>query len=191
MFEAAMDHGLFSLAELNRLRLEAMHLFEQCLTNGDESVFIAFVERQVTHNPPRLQLLRELADDLQQRLLSLQEYHFDVRERVVRALSESYGVDITSLAPPAMLSTYHSLNIETLLDFVNQKNIGLSQDDKVLLRKMVDASLQMAAQLYSDIELTTRLHSLVLDWWEGMNATTARQIWNTNNFDQQPGTFHH
>jgi hypothetical protein len=101
MLESVMGQKLFSLVESGHLRIEAMQLFEQCLTNGDASAMMTFIERQLVYEPPRLQLLREIADDLQQRLLSLREYHFDVRERVVSTLSESYDVDISPLTSPS------------------------------------------------------------------------------------------
>jgi hypothetical protein len=185
-----MDQGLFSLAESAHLRLEAMQLFEQCLTSGDPSELIAFIERQLIQEPPRLQLLQDLSDDLQQRLLSLREYHFDVRDRVVRTLSDSYGVDITTLAPPNDLENYHHLPADDILSFVRERCTTLGDKDLILLRKLIEASLQMASQLDSDIQLTTQLHNLVSDWLGGMHATVARQHWATTAATQ-PKTLNH
>jgi hypothetical protein len=179
MLEHTLGRNMFPSAESHFLRVEAMQLFEQCLTNGDTAALTAFIERQLLHEPPRLQLLRDIADDLQQRLLSLREYHFDVRERVVTMLNDSYGVDITPLAPPALLEEYHSLTVEQVLAFVQQQGIDLDENDCTLLRKMIDASIQMAAQLNNDIRLTIQLHTLVVDWLDGINATVARQYWNS------------
>jgi hypothetical protein len=178
MLEPYTEHGLFSLAELNNLRLEAMHLFEQCLTSGDTSPLVTFIESQLVHEPPRIQLLRDLADDLQQRLLSLKEYHFDVRDRVIRTFSDQYGVDLTTVMPPDALSRYHQLTADAVLDYARSR-VSISDADLVLLRKLVDASLHMAAQLNNDVMLTTQLHTLVLDWMEGMNATIARRYWTS------------
>ncbi len=164
MLERMIERRLFSLAESNHLRLEAMQLFEQCLTNGDEGPLVTFIERQLVHDPPRLQLLAALADDLQLRLLSLREYQFDVRERVVSTLQEGFGIDITPLTPPDKLTHYHHLTSDRILAFIQEKGIILSDEDALLLRKMLDASLQMAAQLHHDIRITARLHDLVLDW---------------------------
>lgn len=176
MLDQYMEHGLFSLAELNQLRLEAMHLFEQGLTNGDASALVTFIEAQLLHEPPRLQLLHDLADDLQQRLLSLKAYHFDVRDRVVRTFSEQYSVDLSPIMPPDALARYHLLTSEEVLEYARSHS-AIAQADMALLRKMVDASLQMAAQLNNDVHITTQLHTLVLDWLEGMNATVARRYW--------------
>jgi hypothetical protein len=180
MLEDRMDQGLFPFHELSHLRLEAMQLFEHCLTQGDETPLVTFIERQLVQEPPRLQLLQDVADDLQQRLLSLREYHFDVRERVVRTLQESYAVDITPLSPPSALASYHMVAAERVLSFIREMNPALDEKDIVLLHKMIEASLQMARQLHNDIELTLKLHRLVLDWLEGINATFARQYWSYN-----------
>jgi hypothetical protein len=184
MLDNVTGRSLFSLSDANHLRLEAMQLFEQCLTSGEESIFVSFVESQLVFEPPRLDLLREIADDLQQRLLSLREYHFDVRDRVVRTFSESYGVDITSLTPSTLLDHYHFLTPDDILSFAREKGVTLGDKDAVLLRKMVEASLQMAGQLYDDIQLTARLHNLVLDWLSGMNIAATRQFWNMHHPSQ-------
>jgi hypothetical protein len=173
------DHGFITVAEISYLRLEAMRLFEQCLTNGDDSAMVTFIEQQIVHQPPRIQLLRDLTEDLQQRLLSLREYHFDVRERVVRTLLDNYGVDISAIAPPKKLSQYHHLTTEQILSLVIDSGMAVGAEELIILRKTVEASLQMAAQLSHDIQLTAHLHYLVSDWLEGMNATAARQHWNS------------
>ena len=188
MLESMMGRKLFSLAESSHLRIEAMQLFEQSLTNGDASVMVAFIERQLVNEPPRIQLLHEIADDLQQRLLSLREYHFDVRERVVSTLSESYEVDISPLAPAAMLDEYHHLALDDVLALIQKTNPTLSDNDIALLRKMIDASLQIAAQLHADILITRELYDLILDWLEALSATMARQHWNSQSAAPQNKT---
>lgn len=182
MRDRMMQKKLFAMTEHNHLRLEAIQLYENCLTQGDLTMMIDFVERQIVHDPPRLQLLRDIAEDLQQRLLSLREYHFDVRERVVSTLEDSFQVNIASLAPQAELDRYHHLSPDDILDVVQQHNPTLEKKDLLLIRKMVDASLQMAGQFHNDIQLTTQLYHLVLDWTEAMSVTVARQYWPDNTF---------
>jgi hypothetical protein len=177
MLDNAIGRSLFALAELSHLRQEAMDLFEQCLTSGDESRLVNFIEQQLFQDPPRLDLLRDIANDLQQRLLSLREYHFDVRDRVVKTLSESYNVDITLLAPAAQLEHYHTLTSERMLAAVREQAATLNQDEISLLTKMIDASLRMAAQLSEDIQLTARLHRMVVDWIEGISISLSKQYW--------------
>lgn len=188
MLRDPMSIELFALAELNHLRLEAMDIFEQSLTSGNEMLFIEFVEEQITHEPPRLQLLRDLSDDLQQRLLSLREYYADVRNRIVRAIHEGYEVDISSLAPAGPIGEHRPLNTHQVLEYVETRNPDLNRKDAELLSKMVEASARMADQLINDIRMATRLQDMVEDWLEGMNATIARDYWHVQmhgSFDQR------
>lgn len=177
MLDYALSKDLQSLSELKHLRLKAMRLFEEGLTNGDQATLVEFIERQLIQDPPRLHLLRDIADDLQQRLLSLREHHFDVRERVVSALNEGYGIDISSLAPPNRLETYHLLKQADIAAYIRHHGDDLPDDELAILGKMIAASLEMAEQLYNDIQTTSYLHNLVLDWLEGMRAVTARRQW--------------
>ncbi len=167
------NFGLSDIAEYAQLRIRATELLDRCLTQGDAEQLQAFVEQQIAHDPPRLQLLRELADDLQLRHLSLKEHRFDVRDRIVR-LFRDFGVDITMIAPPAALDEYHCLTTDALLTCAAQQNRPLAPKDAMLLRKAVEASLETAAQLTADIALTERLHRYLLDWLEALNAAEAR-----------------
>lgn len=192
MIDYALNKELQSLAELNNLRKEAMRLFEDCLTNGDTTALVKFVEQQITQTPPRLHLLREIADDLQQRLLSLREHHFDVRERVIAMLAESYHIDITRLAPPDKLECYHSLSIESIMQRVHSHADHLQQDELIMLHKMIAVSLEMAGQLFNDIQLTEQLHTMVIDWLEGMSSLSIRRHWpNTESDLSENNAFQH
>ncbi len=176
---------LFYQAEADQLRQEAMRLFEACLTNSDESPLITFLETQIAHEPPRLALLNDIADDLQQRLMSLREYHFDVRERVVQTLADSYHVDITPLAPPDQLDGYHLITVESVMTYTRQSDIIMSESEGAILQKMIEASLHMASQLHNDIVMTSRFYEFVTDWIEGMSASVARAFW-TNHYPIRP-----
>ena len=176
---------LFYQVEADQLRQEAMRLFEACLTNADESALIAFLEVQIAHEPPRLTLLNDIADDLQQRLMSLREYHFDVRERVVQTLADSYHVDITPLTPPDRLDHYHLVTVESVLSYTRRSDITMNESEKAILRKMIEASLHMASQLHNDIVMTSHFFEFVTDWIEGMSASVARAYW-TSHYPVRP-----
>jgi hypothetical protein len=182
--------GLFSFAEQSYLRSEAMDLFERCLTEGKPDCLQAFIEQQILLEPPRLQLLRDISEDLHQRLLSLREYHFDVRDRVMRALREDFKVDMTPLAPSNALESYHQLSLDDAVQTICEQNPGLSEQDAVLLRNMLDASLEMAAQLYGDIAMTDHLHAYILDWLNGLNAMVVRRSWAGGWENESAGGLH-
>lgn len=190
MLEDLTPQGFLSIAEHNHLRAEAMRLFEQCLNEGKELHLVEFVQAKLLQDPPQLGLMRQLVDDLQQRLLSLREYHFDVRDRVVRTFLENYNIDLTPLTPPDALSEYHNLTSDQVIALLNVSGVTLEPTDRALLLKMIDASLQIAEQLSNDILLTLRIQQMVLDWLAAYNATIARDHWNQYNDVDKRTIFH-
>lgn len=166
--------GLSSLAEINYLRLEAMELFERCLTEGRPNALETFIEQQISREPPLLELLREIAEDLHQRLISLRENRSELQAKVTRTLIDDFNLEISAFAMGDPL-----LEIEKKL--ADQDN--LSEE----VRKMLDKSLQTAAQLRDDIAMTERLHLYLLDWLNALNATVARRFWVNGRGDQAKG----
>lgn len=171
MLEDLSNEVFSALSDLTHLRLEAMELLEQGLRSGDVADVTRFIERQLGQDPPHLLLLRELADDLVQRLEILRAHHADVREQVVRILREDYRVDIM---PALALDPYHHTSLHDILERV----LACSADaaaDLPLLRRLIEASLDKAAELQQKIELTSQVLGLLDDWLGGINATAARR----------------
>jgi len=190
MLEHLKSLGLFSLAELNYLRLEAMDLFERCLTEGSPDYLLAFIEQQIVQEPPRIDLLNEVAEDLHQRLIGLREYHFDVRDRVLRTLRADFQVDLSPIAPPNALNKYHLLDLDAATQLVRQQNPQLTNREHVLLRSVLEASLEMASQLNDDVSMTEYLFLYVLDWADGLNTTATQQYW-LQEWEASPRTIIH
>lgn len=177
--------GLASLAELNYMRLEAMDLFERCLTEGKADLLETFIEQQISQEPPRLELLREVGEDLYQRLLALEENYTDLLHRVWRALSEDFGVEIGTLDD--LPESYQHLDQENIIQRLRGYNPMLTSADEMMVRKMLDASLQTASQLRADVAMTEYLHQYVMDWVDGLNATVARRVWVNGRGDKYSG----
>jgi hypothetical protein len=176
------------MAELNQLRAHALDLFDRCLAEGNAAPIVAFVERMLAGEPPQLQLLREFADDLQQRLLSLRAYQFDVRKNIVQTLAQDYNVDITPLAPANALDQYHLLDPQQLLAYVQEHNAALSENDLILLGKLLEVSVKAAERLQRDIDLTNGLQTMVLEWFDAHSSTIGRRYWPE---DISPGSTIH
>jgi hypothetical protein len=173
-FDAAR---LFAMAELNQLRTQALDLFDRCLAEGNTAPIVAFIERQLAGDPPQIPLLRDFADDLQQRLLSLRAYHYDVRKNVVKTFAEDYGVDIGPLMPPNAIEQYHLIDPKQVLAYAQEHGAALADKDRLLLGKLLEASVAASERLLKDIKLTADLHKLVLDWLEALNNTLGRRFW--------------
>lgn len=169
--------GIFSYAELNYLRLEAMDLFERCLTEGKSTFLESFVERQISQEPPRVELLRDIAEELHQRLLTLRENHFDLRERTLRALHDTLRVDLSALVPLSALDDYHRLPADDIINSVRRQYPRLTDAEAHIIRKTLDTSMGLAAELYHDVELTEQLYDYIMDWVMGLNAMLVRRAW--------------
>lgn len=179
--------GLSSLAELNYMRLEAMDLFERCLTEGKPDSLIAFIERQISKDPPRVDLLREVAEDLHQRLMGLHDYYLDIWGRTISTLGSDYGLEFDRKVTSAPFSRFE---VENILARVKEKNPPVSSQDETVLRKMLDQSVETAVQLRADIGMTERLYVYICDWVDGLSATIARRYWAEGRNDEYAGGVH-
>jgi hypothetical protein len=176
---------LFFMAEQDYLRLEAMDLFEQCLTEGSPDNLMSFIEAQIALDPPRLDLLHQIAEDLHQRLLALREYHFEVRDRVMRTIRTDFQVDLSEITPPNTLESYHLLEVDELFDYVVFQNPHLSSQKMALLRKALKTSREMTAQLRDDVLMTEGLFVCLMDWIDALTVTEVRRYWG-NNWEHNP-----
>ncbi|MBZ0290053.1 MAG: hypothetical protein K8I30_20680, partial [Anaerolineae bacterium] len=174
--------GLTSLAEMNYLRLEAMELFERCLTEGQPHALQVFIEQQISREPPPLELLREIADDLHQRLIGLREYHTDVLDRVWRTITDDFGFQ-----PTALIGGDPVREMEKLIHQIHTSRAPLTDEEAVMLRKVLDTSLDTAAQLREDIIMTEHLYGTLSDWVNAFNAIVGRRFWADGRSDRYSG----
>jgi hypothetical protein len=157
----------------------------------NENIFREFLERQLSVDVPRLDVLYDIADEMQQRLLSLREHHFDIREKVVETLQKIYHIDLATLMPPDRLETYHQINAGRVIDYIRAHGIYLAQEEKQLLVRMIEASANMATQLQEDIDLTQHLLGLLLDWLSAMTSVLIRGYWHEITWDKSNITHIH
>jgi hypothetical protein len=174
--------GIFSFAELRYLRMEAMDLFERCLTEGDPKLLEGFVERQISQEPPRLELLREVAEDLHQRLLDLYSSRYEVREQVLQILRDEFGVAAKELLPVNSMKSDQPFYLDDALTMLRQKNGTLTEADELLLHKKLDAPLTLEAQMHRDVLMTEYLYAYVMDWVMGLNAIFTRRYWAASRY---------
>src|SRR5258708_34256281 len=175
--------SLFAMAEFSQLRAHALDLFDRCLAENNPAPIIAFIERQVSDNPPHLHLLRDFVEGLQQRLLSLRTSQYDVRLNVIKTFADEYGIDITPFTPATALAEYHLLKPSDVMAYVRQSPLMPPAEDLLLLGKVLEASVRTAARLNMEIELTRNLETLVVDWLEALNATMGRRYWSEDQPD--------
>lgn len=170
-----LDGLSFFENDIEVMRIEAGALFERCLTEGRPDPLLNFIEAQVYCEPPRSDVLQWVAEDLHQRLIGLREYHLDVRDRVLRAVRVDYGVDLGPLMPANSLAEYHLLRLDFLMDTISVQQPGLGSREVMLVRGLLEASLDITSQLYADISMTEQLLECAVDWADALNVMEARQ----------------
>ncbi len=157
-----LDDSLGALsAEFQLLRFEAIETLEYCLTKGDSTAFLEFLESQVLSSPPRLELLRNIADELHLRLLRLREQQLDMGEQISAALSAH-----PSELPPQGLSA-----LETA-----EQPLPFSTEEFPPLSKAVRSLLDVAHQLAADIQIAEDLYQTVMDWWMALSISASRDL---------------
>jgi hypothetical protein len=181
MLEHFKAFNLFSMAEQSHLRTEAMNRFERCLTEGTPHYLRVFIEEQITED--RIEVLRDVCEDLHQRLLGLRAYHLDVYDRAARALKQEYEIDLAAIATA---DTYYLLAPEQILARVSSQYSDLNILPLRELRKLLEASLELAAQLQRDICMTEELVQSITDWMDALGAALARRYW-VADWDSPPG----
>jgi hypothetical protein len=162
--------------ELNALRLEALDLLDRCLTEQTTGWMEAFIEQNITRNPPPVQLLSEVAEDVHFRLLGLQQFHFDLREQAIRTLREDHGLDLHLLLPPGTLDDYHRLDADQIVRELCMRRY-LKPEDATSVRDVLRASVDNAQRVYHELRLTEHLYGYVMDWLNGLRILTAQHFW--------------
>ena len=169
--------GLYSLATFQTLRLEALDLFDRSLAEGKAEFLERFLEQQVAREPPALELLSQIAEDVHQRLLALHQRHFDARDQLRRTVEQKYGLDLTPFLPADPLE-YHRLNLEEALSFF-QPSPHFSE--AVPLRQMLEDELTSAGRLYGELSLAEQLYTYLMDWLMALHIVSVRGAW-TDDF---------
>lgn len=168
-----MDHfDLLTALEIDHLRGQALSLYEQCLIDKATGYLATFIEEQVTYSPPPLFLLEHIANDLQQRLFTLQLHHYEVRTHIIQTMQDTYGIDITPIAPADQIARFHHV---LPADVLNTLPSDLSLQERDILQQTLETSRQLASQLQADIEITYELVKMVTDWTTAVSVRYARE----------------
>lgn len=170
MLEENFD--LLTALEIDHLRGEALMRYEQCLVDKGTKHLAHFIEEHVSYNPPPLFLLERIANDLQQRLFTLQLHQYEVRNHIIGTMLETYGIDITHLAPANQLARFHLL---APIDILNTLPTDLPIQERSILHQTLETSRQLASQLQADIDLTNELVDMVTEWTTALSTRYARE----------------
>ncbi len=167
------DAGWFSLAAFQTLRLEALDLFDRCLTERKPEYLEHFLERQIAQEMPPLELLSQVAEDVHQRLLTLKQRHFEVCDQVRWSLEHQYGI-VPALFVPTDLLEYPWGKLDDFLHAIGCKEVRLSEESRRSLSAELKEARDAAAQLRADVRLADYLYSYLMDWLLALHVVTAR-----------------
>ena len=170
------------------IRLEALDLLDRCLTQGDIRPIMAFIEQLLADEPPSLEVLRQLSDDLQQRLLQLRTNLYNMRDKLISSVTSDYAIDISSLMPAEALARLHLVQADQVVAFAQAVNQHLKAPELGTLRDMLTSAVGAAAGIHRDVEITQSLQTLILDWLDALSAVASREYWD--EFPSRRGLLH-
>lgn len=184
MIDAYHHMNFHSLLELKRLCEEALTLYDYCLTEGDPEPLSHFIEEKLAEEPPPLLLLYEIADELHQRLVTLQEHLYDVQQQLVAVLQEMYQTDVARLLLPDRLGLDQLIDEEAILHVLSEQGITIVDEERPLLRQMIRRALATADRLQRDVQLTITIQDMVVDWVNALVPPAVRS--RARDFDPAP-----
>lgn len=155
------------------LLAQGRDLYERCLQLGTPGLMLEFIEEQIAQQPPRTSVLRELCDELQQKLLALNETYFEARDRLLYIIRTRFALDLDPLVAPKP-EVYHQLPIDDLINSIVQQK-PLSAEDEYRLRRILKVSHVMSAQVYTDAAITQQIFSALDEWLRALATQNARR----------------
>lgn len=155
-------------ADLNALRLEGMVILDRCLRERQAAAFERFLAVQLGAEPPPLQFLQEMAQDVQHRLQAMRQTHFDHRDGLLRRLTETAASSTPAAPMPASFSR-HALE---------QFGHALREHDSPAaaeLRALLEEALRSETDNIAQQRMLQQVHATILDWLRAFSVVAARQ----------------
>jgi hypothetical protein len=162
------------MVELNALRMEAMALYERCLGDNSPRPFERFLERQLVEVPPPLALLNELSDDLFQRLQSIRQSQFELRDKLLTAAQRDFRIDLGVALPLRDLDLFEEMQPVVLSAGAMPP---LPPNDQAALTRALEQARQAAVRLGTQRALTQALYDTVNDWALALTVVSVREHW--------------
>ena len=167
----------FAYGDLNTLRIEAMSLFERCCKDGTPAALLAFIEQQIAKEPPPLQLLGEIAEDLHSRLQSLRQLQFDVRSYTLHTLRDDFGLDLSPLFP--LNGFDHQMSVDNIIG----RLLPDGAPDEAALRHTLESAFEASRRVMEDVLLVESIYNFLTDWTTGLSVRAAREAHSGGIFD--------
>lgn len=177
MDESERDQAL-PMVELNALRMEAMAIYERCLAESSGASFQRFLERALVQLPPPVALLNEISDDLFQRLQTLRQTEFDLRDRLITGLQADFAVELSAVLPLRDLD--HLAQIQPLVLAAPLTALLSAVQFRAVVQSLEEAR-QSAARLAAQRHLTHILYDDVTTWATALHVIAVRGHWRSGH----------
>lgn len=165
--QSSMQYYLFS--DLNLLRREAMSLFERCIKDGSPTALLTFIEQQIATEPPPIQLLMEIAEELHRRLQTLRRLQFELRAHTLHTLRDEFGVDLSPLFP------LNGFDHQMSVDSIYERLMPNGAPDELALRRTLETAFESSANVMEDILMVESLYNFLIDWVKALSVRAVRE----------------
>ena len=159
--------GRLDYAERIYIRMEAEHVLQLCLNQGEITHFTHLVEELVLAGQPAYGVMREILDEIQSVRAGMNERGIEIRQDLNDALSE-LGIDRLDQIELDSGNLVRLLCNNKLDLHLEKQNPGLDPDTSEILTEVcVEASDQLR-DLAAQLSLLTILEAYLRDWYQGI-----------------------
>ena len=177
MLDKAAVMELLALLEKNDVRSEVDELLEGCFADQSPARLEAFIQHKVlTHQTP-VDVLQDLAENVHQHMIALQESLFELRSTMLQSMNEQYHVDLVQLAPADLIEDYYHLELDEALAFVAARYPHLTDGELVTVCHTLHNSVHRAGEITQSIRLVRQMLEYIFDWAEALSISAVQDYW--------------
>lgn len=164
-----------NILDYESAREQAFTYYEQSLLTSKPDYLQAYLEKLLGQDPIPLELLHDIAQSLQDQLVELYGTYGDIRNRLVKALTNIYEIDGPAVISPEQFDQFHTLDRDYFLNYLEAQGHELSRAEIAMLDDMISSSILSCQKIQQDILLTGYISALLHDWLIAYLVTDFRQ----------------
>ena len=154
---------LLTFAERAYVRMEAEQLINQCLDQGDPSLFFDLIKGLVLAGSSSLGVMREILEEIRSSRSSLTREGVTVRQELMDALTE-FGVHLPQLLSADAPESFRAIVSSGLRRDAYKAAGRLTQEDEVLLEEICLEAGNRVSTIAKRLMLLVHMEESVEDW---------------------------
>ncbi|KXK23975.1 MAG: hypothetical protein UZ15_CFX003000454 [Chloroflexi bacterium OLB15] len=163
--------------DYNALRMEALMILERCLSDENSAAFERFIEAQIAQEAPPVPLMREIAEDLHQRLQSCRQRLFDLRESILHDLKTLVRIDLNSLCAGQDPEYWLLHLLDECYPAVESHIPHAPVEIKLEVFDLMGRTQEAAAIAVRQQIMFEHLYDALMDWALALGIVSARTAW--------------